>query len=114
MRDKYVKNINKDYDFSKDGFNVCLPKISNKEISICFVDISGERSTFCMLDKSTIFYYVIEGNGEFQINDDFISINKGDLIEILPKQKYSYKGNLKMLEIQSNEFDEKEVHEYKK
>lgn len=67
-----------------------------------------------MLDKSTIFYYIIDGNGEFEIENDFISVVKNDLIEILPKQKYSYKGNLRMLEIQSNPFDENEVHEYKK
>lgn len=114
VREKYIKNLNKDYDFSKNGFDVILPKISNEEISICFVDINGERDNYCMLDKSTILYYIIDGNGEFEINDEFVPVVKDDLVEILPKQKYSYKGNLKMLEIQSNPFDQSEVHEYEK
>ena len=114
MREKYIKNLNKNYDFSKNGFNVILPKIDSDEVSICFVDVAEERDNYCMLDKSTIFYYIIDGNGEFEIENDFISVVKNDLIEILPKQKYSYKGNLRMLEIQSNPFDENEVNEYKK
>ena len=114
MREKYVKNLDKNYSFSKNGFNVILPKIDNKDVSICFVDVDKERDNYCMLDKSTIFYYIIDGTGVFEINNEFIQITKDDLIEISPKQKYSYKGNLKMLEIQSNPFDENEVHEFKK
>lgn len=68
---------------------------------------------YCILEKSTIFYYIISGCGEFEINDDIIKVNCGDLIEILPK-KYSYKGIFKMLEIMSNRFDENEVHEISK
>ena len=114
VREKYIKNLNKGYTFSKDGFDVNIPSIDNNEISICFVDVKGERTTYCMLDKSTMFYYIIDGNGEFEIDSDKIKVAKNDLIEILPKQKYSYKGNMKMLEIQSNQFDENEIHELEK
>lgn len=114
VREKYIKNLNKGYTFSKDGFDVNIPSIDNNEISICFVDVKGERTTYCMLDKSTIFYYIIDGNGEFEIDSDKMKVAKNDLIEILPKQKYSYKGNMQMLEIQSNLFDETEVHESEK
>lgn len=114
IREKYIKNLNKEYTFSKDGFDVSIPNIANNEISICFVDVKVERTTYCMLDKSTMFYYIIDGNGEFEIDDDKIEVVKNDLIEILPKQKYSYEGNMKMLEIQSNSFDETEVHEFEK
>ena len=43
MREKYVKNLDKNYSFSKNGFNVILPKIDNKDVSICFVDVDKER-----------------------------------------------------------------------
>ena len=114
MREKYIKNLNKEYTFSKDGFSCYIPNIENNEISICFVDVRVERTTYCILDKSTMFYYIIDGNGEFEIESNKIEVAKNDLIEILPKQKYSYRGNMKMLEIQSNSFDENEVHEFKK
>lgn len=114
MRENYVKNLNKSYDFSKNGFHVNLPKIDNNEVSICFVDVEKERDNYCMLDRSTIFYYIIDGNGKFEINSEYIEVQKGDLIEIPPKYKYSFVGNLKMLEIQSQAFDESEVHEFGK
>lgn len=65
-----------------------------------------------MLDESTIFYYIIDGEGKFEINEEKIIVKKNDLIEIPPRNKYSYEGNLNMLEIQSQSFNEKEVHEY--
>ena len=112
--EKYIKNLNKNYNFSKNGFNVILPKITCSDISICFVDIDGERDNYCMLDNSTIFYYIISGSGEFEIDDDKVPVKTDDLIEISPNKRYSYKGNLKMLEIMSNSFDEGEVHETSK
>lgn len=114
MKEKYVKNISDNSTFSKNGFSVFLPKIDNDEISICFVDVEKERDNYCLLDNSTLFYYIINGNGEFEINDYIIPVTTNDLIEIPPKNKFSYKGTLKMLEIQSNSFNEKEVHEFPK
>ncbi|MDE5539534.1 MAG: hypothetical protein K2J20_03510 [Bacilli bacterium] len=114
MREKYIKNLDKSNSFTKDGFKVTIPAIDNNEVSICFVEVEKERTTFCMLDKSTMLYYIIDGSGEFEIESEVVSVKKDDLIEILPKQKYSYKGNMKMLELQSNPYDETEVHEFKK
>ena len=111
---KYIKNLNKDYTFSKNGFSVILPNIDNKDINICFVDVEEKRETYCMLDKSTMFYYILEGTGIFEIESDIVKVTKGDLIEIPCKNKYTYSGNLKMLEVQNNPFDENETHEFKR
>lgn len=113
-KEKYIKNLNKDYTFSKNGFSVILPNIDNKDINICFVDVEEKRETYCMLDNSTMFYYILEGTGIFEIESDVINVTKGDLIEIPCKNKYTYSGNLKMLEVQNNPFDENETHEFKR
>lgn len=105
----YKKNIVN--SFSKDGFDVSLLNTECNDLSLCFVNIGGKRDTYCMLDKSTMFYYIIEGEGNFEINGENIKVGKNDLIEISPKNKYTYEGELKMLEIQSQAFDETEVHE---
>lgn len=112
MNDKYIKNISKEIDFSKNGFSVNLPKIDNKDISICFVETKNGRDNYCMLDTSTMFYYIIDGNGIFIINDEKCQIKTGDLIEIPPKHKYTYTGNLKMLEVQTPAFNQNDVHEF--
>lgn len=105
----YIKSIVN--SFSKNGFDVSLLNTECNALSLCFVDIDGKRDTYCMLYKSTMFYYIIEGEGNFKINGENIKIGKNDLIEIPPKNKYTYDGKLKMLEVQSQAFDETEVHE---
>lgn len=107
---KYIKNIIN--SFKKDGFNVLLPNVQCDNLSICFVDINGKRDTYCMLDESTILYYIIEGNGIFEINDEKVKVSKNDLIEIPPQNRYSYEGDFRMLEIQSQAFNENELHEF--
>lgn len=113
MKEKYIKNLNRNTLF-KNGFNLILPDIENEHINICFVDAKNGRNNYCLLDNSTIFYYIIEGKGNFKINDNNILVNKGDLIEIPPKNKYTYEGELYMLEILANKLNMKEVHEFNK
>lgn len=113
MREKYIKNLDSNI-LSKNGLNLILPNIKNEHINICFVDTKNGKNNYCLLDNSTIFYYVIEGEGNFKINDSNIVVNRGDLIEIPPKNKYTYEGQLYMLEILSNKLNMKEVHEFNK
>ena len=49
-------------------------------------------------------YYITEGNGTFFIKEA-ISVEKGDLIEIPENEKYTYKGNMKMVELIPNSFE---------
>lgn len=112
MEREYIKNKSKQISFSKNGFSVSLPNIENKDITVWFVTTEQGRDNYCMCDKSTMFYYIIEGNGYFYINEDELNVKKDDLIEIPPKHKYSYKGYLKMLEIQTPAFNKNDVHEF--
>ena len=113
MNRNYRKNSLKGKTFSRNEVDVKLPdEVNYKDISICRVETKTGRNNACLLDKSTIFYYVIEGNGQFIVNDEKVDVATNDLIEILPQNKYTYQGNLKMLEILSSRFDEEEVHEF--
>ncbi|MDE5830448.1 MAG: hypothetical protein K2H53_01885 [Clostridia bacterium] len=108
----YVKNVTN--TFLKNGYELSLLDTKCDKLSICFVSIDGNRNNYCMLDQSTMFYYIIEGEGDFEINKEKIKVRKNDLVEIPPKNKYSYEGKIRMLEIQSQAFDEAEVHEIPK
>ena len=87
--------------FEKDGYKVSLLDIDYKEVSMCLVEVDEVRKTYCRISNSPIYYYIIEGQGMFFIEDD-IEVEKGDLIEITANKKYTYKGNMKMLEIIPN------------
>lgn len=105
MYKKTIKN-----SFEKNGYEVLLPDINYKNVSFCFVNVKSNRETYCRIKNSPIYYYVIDGDGKFFI-DDIVDINKGDLIEIPQNIKYTYSGNLNMLEIIPNSFDDLEVEE---
>lgn len=96
--------------FKKDGYKVSLLDIDYKDVSICLVDIEDARKTYCKIKNSPIYYYIVEGKGEFLIGEE-ITVEKGDLIEITANKKYTYKGNMKMLEIIPNSFEKLEVEE---
>lgn len=96
--------------FKKDGYNVSLLNIDYTDISICYVDINDNRKTYCKLKNSPIYYLILEGKGIFNIEKDF-EVKKGDLIEIPVNTKYTYKGNMRMLEIIPNAFNKLEIEE---
>lgn len=98
----YKKNIK--YNFKKDGYKVSLLDINFKDVSICKVEINDSRKTFCKIKNSPIYYFIIDGTGEFLIGENIIC-KKGDLIEIPHDTKFSYKGNMQMLEIIPNKFE---------
>ena len=49
--------------------------------------------------KLTEFYYVLEGEGELQLNDDVIKLEPYTLVMIKPMTKHRARGNLKILNI---------------
>lgn len=95
-------------EFEKDGYKVSLLDTKYDDVSICFVEVKEKRETFCRIKNSPIYYYIIEGEGVFFINNELV-VKKGDLIEILENTKYTYKGNMKMLEMIPKSFDSLEV-----
>lgn len=104
----YKKKIINSFD--KDGYNVSIPNIDYKDISISFVTIENVRKTYCKIRNSPIYYFIIEGNGFFYV-DDKIMVSKGDLIEISSEQKYTYSGNMNMIGIIPKSFEKLEIDE---
>jgi mannose-6-phosphate isomerase-like protein (cupin superfamily) len=47
--------------------------------------------------ESTFTYIILEGNGEFFLDDGAVPVSKGDLLSIPPKTRIHYKGTMKMV-----------------
>ena len=86
--------------FNKNGYSVSIPNIDYKDISISFVNVKDIRKTYCKIKNSPIYYFIIEGSGSFYI-DDKISVN----------EKYTYSGNMNMLEMIPKSFENLEIDE---
>lgn len=72
-------------------------------------ELAGEDADYLLLETETghettiiehasVFtYYILEGSGYFEINDEREDCTTGDLVIIPKGTKFTYKGKLKML-----------------
>ncbi|UMX47884.1 MAG: AraC family ligand binding domain-containing protein [Candidatus Nealsonbacteria bacterium DGGOD1a] len=57
---------------------------------------SGHETTICQRECD-FCYYILEGNGYFEINSGREDCTAGDLVVIPAGNKFTYKGKMKML-----------------
>lgn len=62
-------------------------------------------------DVSTYQWYVIDGKGQFVLNDEKYSVSAGDLIVVPPKVRIHYFGTMKMVLVTTPRYEEKHEHE---
>ena len=91
----YKKKINSEIE--KEGYKVFPISVDFKDVSICKVNVNGDRKTYCKIKNSPVYYYIIDGKGSFYIENE-IEVEKDDIIEIPANIKYTYKGNMTLLE----------------
>jgi len=77
----------------------------NNLASIHIVTISKDSKVHYH-KKLTEFYYVIEGEGVLQLNDDVVELKPDTLVMIKPLTLHRASGNLRILNIVVPPFDE--------
>jgi len=81
---------------SKFGINLNVyPGVDNCGIVMVNTE-EGHNQEFYDI-KSTFTYIIIDGTGKFFLDDEPVSVDKGDIISIQPNTRIYYKGKLKML-----------------
>ena len=71
--------------------------LQKKDVDVYYVVVNGGHDTFMVSKKITRIYYVLEGDGYFNINNRKYDVNVGMLIEVPPKVEYSYSGRMKLV-----------------
>jgi len=77
-------------------------------VSVAIIKINGTNKRI-INTKSDAVYYVIEGNGFFDINDEEVKVETGDLIFIPKGTTYFDKGSLTMLSINNPRYDQSAI-----
>jgi mannose-6-phosphate isomerase-like protein (cupin superfamily) len=75
-----------------------------KNASAIYFEIDGTHGKV----KSTLndrVYFIIEGEGEFIINDEVIPVKKFDVIIVPKNTPYNYRGKMKMFLVHTPAFD---------
>lgn len=74
--------------------------------SAAFFEVTGKHGKI-KTTKSDRIYYIIEGKGEFIINEKVIAVEKSDVV-IIPKNKpYDYNGKMKLFLVHCPAYDPK-------
>ena len=70
----------------------------DKDVDIAYIEIKGRYPDegLAMNDKIKEIILIIEGNGKIFIDGKENSVEEGDAILLLPKQKYFWQGNFKL------------------
>ncbi|MFA6376535.1 MAG: hypothetical protein WCX69_04020 [Candidatus Paceibacterota bacterium] len=89
----------KDYSFEKFGIKGKIFPSSDLTAKTRFVLIETKRGheTTIRQRECDFCYYILEGNGYFEINGASEDCAAGDLVVIPASNKFTYKGKMKML-----------------
>jgi mannose-6-phosphate isomerase-like protein (cupin superfamily) len=73
--------------------------IGDKDLNIALVEIRGRYPDSGVVINEVVkeLIFVIEGKGKIVIDNKEYQLNEEDSLIILPKQKYYWEGNLKLL-----------------
>lgn len=95
---KYELNKVEEIFSTADKAGVALkvyPEVGDCGIVIAETDIGHKNE---ILHKtSTFHYFVLEGGGEFVVDQKVVSVETGDKISIQPNTPFYYKGKMKLL-----------------
>lgn len=80
--------IREDWDEVK-SWNYKLPQLEPR-MSVVYAELEGDHSLVHTEDLERI-YFIIDGQGEFDIGQEKINVNAGDVVTIPPKTEYNYR-----------------------
>jgi len=75
-----------------------------EKASVVFAEVSGRHGKIKNI-KSERIYIVVEGKGEFIINDEVVPVERNDVIIIPKNTPYDYQGKMKMFLVDTPAFE---------
>jgi len=109
MKYKVIKSSKiAEQDFGHIKVKQLLNQDGIDNISVAIVKIDGINKKV-VNKRSDALYYVLKGNGSFNINGETVSVSVGDLVFIPKGTAYFDKGNLTLLSFNNPRFDKKFV-----
>ncbi len=98
MKITQQQSITQDWDQTK-SWNYKLTHL-NPYQSVVYAEIQEDHGAVHTNEIERI-YFIIDGTGEFEYNNETISVSKGDVVTVPPKTNYNYhatkKSTLKVL-----------------
>lgn len=97
--------------FSRNGFAGYNFAVENKNLEIYFIDSRTGHGRKAISGSITHLYYILEGSGEFEIENKIYPVSQGEVVEVPPKHAFNYTGEMKALLIMEPPYSPEEVKE---
>ena len=85
------------------GWKFDTKNITNKS-GFIYVETEKGHETIIINHECDCYYYILDGNGYFEIDEIKENFEKDDLVVIPAKSKFTYKGKCKLLRITTPAF----------
>jgi len=96
---KHVFKIPEEYSFRKLGIkgkNFDTQELDNKA-KFCFIETEKGHETKIRQKECSFYYFILEGQGNFEINGEIEECGQGELVIIPNRSIFRYSGTMKML-----------------
>jgi len=100
----YIKKIPDKPTFVQKGVEGYQFKLENKDLEIYFEKSNLGHDDFVKGQNFTHFYYILEGEGFFTINNIQHEVAKGMVVEIPPMTEFSFTGKMELILIVDRPF----------
>lgn len=95
--DKFTRELSSKPSFSQVGLQGYHFPTKNSNVEIYLVDVKQGHNTYIISKKCMHIYYVIQGDGFFDIDGLKHEVKPGILVEVPPNVEYTYSGRMKLL-----------------
>ena len=101
-----IRSIINCAEYTKGPLNIrnVIAKEDKTRMSVSIIEINGEN-TKTNNSRSDTIYYILEGNGVFEIDGEKSEVNSGDCVYIPKGSVYKDKGVMRMLSICTPPYD---------
>ncbi len=94
----YVRTLPPSPSFEMEGLKgYQFPPLKDQDLEIHFLDVLTGHDSFVISKQLTRVYYILEGRGNFTIDNTEYAVEPGVLVEVPPKTEYSYSGTMKII-----------------
>jgi mannose-6-phosphate isomerase-like protein (cupin superfamily) len=102
----HVLKTPNDFTFERVGIKgkVFPVKDLTGKSGIIYIETEIGHETTIVNHVCDVYYYILEGTGYFEINNNKEPFSKGDLVVIPAESIFTYKGNGKMLRMTTPAF----------
>lgn len=105
----YLRLLPKSPTYRQKGLSGYRYPLNLTSAEVYQVDSTQGHDGFVTSASITHIYYILEGAGTFEIDEQKLEVTCGDLVEVPPSSVFTFSGKMKLLLIMSPPFAEGEV-----